>query len=114
MPVGGSAAYGPIRRRCASMTGLPARFQPAIERDACRGGVGLRGRRVYLRCLAGGGLALCLLVALGCYLGCTVRARRIAAGWKRAGVVFLPEAEGLVEYDGAVHDPASPPGGGDG
>ena len=56
-----------------------------------------------------GGLALCLLAALARWLGCTVRARRIAAGWKRAGVVFLPGAEGLVEYGGAVHDPAPPP-----
>jgi len=124
------------------MTGLPFEFQPAIGRDA-RAVAGLSRQAdgsicaVWLAAIGGlalafllffepaglaawmiyanaGGLALCLLAALGRYLGCTVQARRIAAAWKRAGVVFLPGAEGLVEYDGAVHDPAPPPERGNG
>ena len=123
------------------MAGLPAEFQPAIGRDAgtvaglsreadgsiCAvwlaaiGGLalafllffepdGLAATMIYANA---GGLALCALVALGRYLGCTFRTRRIAAAWKRLGVVFLPGSEGLVEYDGAVHDPVPSPEGGE-
>ncbi len=123
------------------MASLPAEFQPAIGRDArtvaglsreadgsiCAvwmaaiGGLalafllffepaGLAATMIYANA---GGLALCLLAALGRYLGCTLRARRIATAWKRLGVVFLPGSEGLVEYDGAVHDPAPPTVGGE-
>ena len=124
------------------MTGLPVEFQSAIGRDAravaglardadgsiCTvwlaavGGLALAfllffepaGIAAWMIYANAGGLMVCLLVALGRYLGCTVRTRRIAAGWKQAGVVFLPGSEGLVEYDGAVHDPVSPPERGDG
>lgn len=118
------------------MAGLPAEFHPAIGRDAravaglsreadgsiCAvwlaaiGGLALAfllffepaGRAAWMIYANAGGLALCALFALGRYLGCTVRARRIAAGWKQAGIAFLPGSEGLVEYGGAVHDPAPP------
>lgn len=124
------------------MTGLPAEFHPAIGRDAGRvaglsreadgsicavwlaavGGLALAfllffepaGLAAWMIYANAGGLALCALVALGRYLGCTLRTRRIAAAWKRLGVIFLPGSEGLVEYDGAVHDPAPPPERGDG
>ncbi len=124
------------------MARLPAEFHPAIGRDA-RAVAGLSREAdgsicaVWLAAIGGlalafllffepaglaawmiyanaGGLALCLLAALGRYLGCTARARRIAAGWKQTGVVFLPGAEGLVEYDGAVHDPVPSPESGNG
>ena len=115
---------------------LPAEFRPAIGRDArtvaglsreadgsiCAvwlagiGGLALgfllffepAGTAAWMIYANAGGLALCALVALGRYLGCNIRARRIAAAWKRFDVVFLPGSEGLVEYDGAVHDPAPP------
>ena len=119
------------------MARLPVEFQPAIGRDAravaglareadgsiCAvwlsaiGGLALafllffepEGMAAWMIYANAGGLALCLLAALGRWLGCTVRARRIAVGWRQAGVVFLPGSEGLVEYGGAVHDPAPPP-----
>ena len=123
------------------MTGLPIEFHPAIGRDA--GTVAGLSREadgsicaVWLAAIGGlalafllifepaglattmiyanaGGLALCALAALGRYLGCTARTRRIAADWRRLGVVFLPGPDGLVEYDGAVHDPAPPAEGGE-
>lgn len=123
------------------MAGLPAEFHPAIGRDAgtvaglsreadgsiCAvwlaaiGGLalafllffepaGLAAAMIYANA---GGLALCALAALWRYLGCTVRTRRIAAAWRRLGVVFLPGRDGLVEYDGAVHDPGPPAEGGE-
>ena len=123
------------------MAGLPADLLPAIGRDAgtvaglareadgsiCAvwlaaiGGLALgfllffepAGLAAWMIYANAGGLALCALAALGRYLGCTVRARRIAAAWRRLGIVFLPGPGGLVEYDGAVHDPAPPAGGGE-
>ncbi len=121
------------------MASLPVEFQPAIGCDArmvmclvrkaddsiCAvwlaaiGGLALTfllffepdGAAAWMIYANAAGLALCLLAALGRYLGCTIRARRIAAGWKRAGVIFLPGSEGLIEYGGAVHDLSSSPEG---
>jgi len=124
------------------MARLPAEFHPAIGRDAqivaglareadgslCAmwlaavGGLALAfllffeptGRDALTLYANAGGLALCAALAFGRYLGCTVRTRRITAVWRGSGVVFLPGPDGLVAYDGAIHDPAPPPKGGEG